>query len=453
MRIEVTVSEQGSTSGEFAPVMVSCPLLDLETNLDLNYSSLYKRFGIPNSVSLDLLFLASVVYVTDKMIPRSSAYDAWTREFSIIIPVENTRLFSDAQHKINACLSFLTGDIWQIQFESLSSNLVRPKRRRQRRRRHTRRVTNPAAVCLFSGGADSLTGAIDWLETNPDAGLLLVGHYDGDVSGPKSEQKALYSILTEAYPNRLELLQNRVGQKPKGEDSNFRSRSFLFLALGLLVSRECSNTMSLPLIMPENGTIALNIPLTPSRRGSCSTRTTHPYFIKCIQNISQQLGITNTIHNPLSNKTKGEIFSDCENIPLLYQAISKSCSCAKHGHRRNWIHMQATHCGICMPCVYRRAALHKIGRDNEEYGRDFCTGELDIEEHGCGSMANDVRACITFIRKGYSHQAIARMLLGNGRIPFEQIEQSADLVSRAMIEIRTLVRDKGNAMLKRNAGV
>ena len=61
------------------------------------------------------------------------------------------------------------------------------------------------------------------------------------------------------------------------KETTLRSRSFLFISMAVLVADSISQEM--PVFIPENGTISLNFPLTPSRRSSCSTRTTHPHFL------------------------------------------------------------------------------------------------------------------------------------------------------------------------------
>ena len=62
-----------------------------------------------------------------------------------------------------------------------------------------------------------------------------------------------------------------------------------------------------PIASSRNGTIALNVPLSPSRRGSCSTSTAHPYYVAQLQKIFSLVGIGNLIVNPLLAKTKGEV--------------------------------------------------------------------------------------------------------------------------------------------------
>ena len=45
------------------------------------------------------------------------------------------------------------------------------------------------------------------------------------------------------------------------------------------------------LIIPENGLISLNIPLAYTRTGTSSTRTTHPHYMKMLQELIAELGL------------------------------------------------------------------------------------------------------------------------------------------------------------------
>ena len=84
-----------------------------------------------------------------------------------------------------------------------------------------------------------------------------------------------------------------------------RSRSLLYLALGLAAAAGFG--AATPLIIPENGWISLNPPLTANRLGSCSTRTTHPYFLEQLTGLWRAAGLANPLVNPYQGLTKGEI--------------------------------------------------------------------------------------------------------------------------------------------------
>jgi 7-cyano-7-deazaguanine synthase in queuosine biosynthesis len=307
----------------------------------------------------------------------------------------------------------------------------------------------PAAISLFSGGLDSLVGVIDWLERNPDKQLLLTGHHDKQMGGPFGDQKNLLPGLKAAYPQRLHATLVRVGNDGESPEITLRGRSLLFIALAVCVAS--AYKLDGPILLPENGTIALNVPLSPSRRGSCSTRTAHPYYVAKLQHVFSGVGINNPIVNPMEGKTKGEVARQCLNPALLASLFNASVSCAKRGHKREW-KRSATGCGRCMPCIYRRAALHSAGLDSESYGLDFCKGEVnfnDVSETGPA----DLRACMSFLRIHHGSDEIKRILLANGTLEIGKMNEYAGLVARAFDEIRQLLRDKAQKEIRRMAGI
>lgn len=445
MHIQVNVSASEATKFEFAKVQLECRELGLTSHLDFDFLTLRNSCGIPSNIALDFLFIATIVYSADKLIPRRSAQDNWTREMEMDLPVENVSIWNRVKDELQAMLSFLTGDYWSFNFYNLNCNLNRPKNSS----RNTTNSLDANTVSLFSGGLDSLIGAINWLEANRTGNIILASHYDPRVPGPLSDQNALLEVLKPIYGERIKSLQIKVGQYPSGRETTFRSRSILFIALGIYTA--CSISQNTPLIIPENGTIALNVPLTPSRRGSCSTRTTHPFLLSSIRSILNNIGIINPISNPYEYKTKGECVEECLNRTALIEAIQRSRSCAKSGHTRNWINRGAKGCGRCMPCIYRRAALHKLNLDTEVYGRDICSGEVDLESTKLSAI--DFRACVDFLKRDFPRERIARMLLSNGKVEIASLLEYTDVVSRAMDEIRVLIRDKANENIKRRCGI
>lgn len=446
MIIEINVNPKESTRSEFAPVNISCGSASLSSSIDIDFSTLLDKCAEPTNLAVDFLFVSAVIYCIDKLIPRSISIDNWTRQLQVEIPVSDPDLWNQNAENFNSAISFLTGDFWNISYRDLECNLVRPKKVRYR----LFPLETPDAVSLFSGGLDSLIGAIDWLESNPEGTIKLVSHYDPDVAGPKSDQKRLIGELKEYYGNRISYVQVRVGQTPSGGEATFRSRSIIFIGLGIYVASSVGENISL--IMPENGNIALNVPLTPSRRGACSSRTAHPFFLNSIGKEIQDLGFQNRIINPFELKTKGECVEQCFNQSVLRNLASISVSCAKRGrHKIHSINRSARQCGRCMPCIYRRAALHKIGLDTEDYGRDICKGEVDLESNQ--KLVDDFRAYVSFISRNPSRDEISSLLLANGNLDISLLPHYGDLVFRALEEIRALLRDKATGRVLRQTGI
>ena len=419
--------------------------------VDIEYSKL-AVFARPQPKAIDFLLLSASVYAMDKVIHRSTAVDIWTRELTLHLPVSDPVAWQSVQAELNTCLSFLTGDNWTIEFSAQGSAPLRPRRRRRRSRRPVVPPPTGDAVSLFSGGLDSLIGVIDWLEQPPPRHLLLVGHHDPHVPGPYSDQQALLEPLRQSYQGRIKSVLARVSHSQEVIDETeitLRGRSLIFVALGVFVASALGPNV--PLLIPENGTIALNVPLTPSRRGSCSTRTAHPYYLSALSQILARVGLTNPISNPLENKTKGEAIAQCRNQAFLNTVAHLAVSCAKRNRRMHWKRRQAKSCGYCMPCIYRRAAMHSVGWDDEVYGDDICAGEVNLDD--AGETPNDLRACFSFLNRKATNVEIATMLMANGRLDPPRLRAYSAMVSRTMDEIRALLRAKASPEIRRLAGI
>jgi hypothetical protein len=448
MIIEARVHPTSKTNG-FADTYLHLDGGAAVARLDVGYNDTGAPGGAESAHAADFLLLASVIYGIDKIVSRDLATDNWTRDFEVQIPVSAPESWTAASEPLHDALCFLTGDVWRLHFDRLKSPLARVSNRR--------RLPDPHAdaIALFSGGLDSLIGAIDWLELH-DGRLLLVGHHDGDVPGPMSDQQRLLKPIRELYRRRTAGVFARVGITEAGAELTYRSRSLLFLALAMQPAARVAPGM--PIYIPENGNIALNVPLNPARRGSCSTRTAHPYFLKQLNAALSIVGLQHPIVNPLASLTKGECASNCRNGKLLELTYPMSASCAKRGHRKSWTRRHARQCGRCMPCIFRRAALHVVDWDDEEYGTDICAGEVPVSYDralggGPPEGANDLRAVLAFIRAQPSTIEIGRRLLSNGSLDVDELPKAAALVERAMEEVRQLLRDKAVPSVRRQAGI
>lgn len=424
--------EAPRTPGAFARVTLHVPDGGPPCELRVDTLPLADLGTPPSDEALELVLLGAVVYALDRRLERAKAVDAWTRDFAFALPVASPQRWTPLKTMLDRCLGFLSGDRWDISFTSRDIDLLHAL--------DDESLTSPNAdaASLFSGGLDSLIGVVDHLQADPSHRLLLVGHHDPRLPGPFGDQKATLKHITRAYPDRTRPLLLSVGAS-SGVDTTLRSRSFLFLALGLYAAAALGDRA--PLLIPENGMIALNVPLTPSRAGSCSTRTAHPHYLTMMQELAKGLGFTNPLVNPLEAKTKGECVLDCCNSAMLSDALEDTTSCAKRGHKSTWLRRDAKQCGRCMPCIYRRAALHRVDLDHEIYGRDICAGEVDPSS--VNAYADDLRACLTFLERHSSPEDIADLLVASGALDVSRLEAYAGLVSRAMDEIRTLLLDKG----------
>ena len=148
-----------------------------------------KSVGIfPSEAALDLLVVAALIQAADTRISRDSeSQDAWTREIQIVAPVSDPDRWNAVAHMLKTMLDFLSGDLWNFQFRARPREFasIIPLR------------TSEAppnrfdSLSLFSGGLDSLIGAIDLLESGSTP--LLVSH--AGESATSGAQKACLAGL------------------------------------------------------------------------------------------------------------------------------------------------------------------------------------------------------------------------------------------------------------------
>jgi len=338
--------------------------------------------SVPSSPAVDFLHFGMAVYAADRCILREYADDRWERNINLYVPVAEPARWEPAQPLLEEALGFLSGDRWRISFRESSY----PYRLGQAA------PGSRQTVCLFSGGADSLVGAIDLLEAGRD--VIFVGHYAGGTS--HCPQSRLQRVLQDNYACEGSFLYFNV-MPPNIPGIEFemtmRTRSLLFLSLGVatVMTAACEGA----LYVPENGLISLNVPLTPSRMGSLSTRTTHPHFMGIMRRVLQTVQIPVSLEQPYRFKTKGEMLAECRNQDVLSQCGPLSMSCSHPDQRRLRGLTPGQHCGYCLPCLVRRAAFHKAGIPDAPYdyapsdGGDYSAVMIAIERFKRGSNRQD----------------------------------------------------------------
>lgn len=452
MKVNITIPK--ARKGKFSEIKLGYKKEeneDIQVLLNVDFQNLYEFTRKKNGIGFDVFLIGCFVYGIDILLPRKSfSVNGWSREIEVEFPVESLDLFNGGKNELEQLLSFLTGDYWQISFiqRDVTPLFVNTKNvyPNDYRKSHKR-------ISLFSGGLDSLIGVIDQLAKSKDR-MVLVSHYDATFKGAKSDQDKIDKILYKKYSHYY-LLQTRVdleGYDINGNKINtettLRSRSFLFLCQAVFVASSIEDRIEI--LIPENGTISLNHPLTPSRRSSCSTRTAHPYYLIKVIDFISKLGLNHHIKNEYEMKTKGEMLEECIDKDILRATYKKSCSCAKRGTRKDIrdVMTGTNHCGICMPCIYRRVALHRIGIDDEVVGTNlFNPQKYPLEK------LPDVPAFLDYMRNPLSIEDIEKNLLINGTLPLNKVEQYASVVFRTRSQIIDWIKDKGSVEIKKKLGI
>jgi 7-cyano-7-deazaguanine synthase in queuosine biosynthesis len=396
----------------------------------------------PTREGADLLLLGAGVYCADRTAPRRVSADAWTRHLSLRLPVADSKAWRDARW--TTALGFLTGDRWELDPHSSSRHPLAgvpgvPK---------SRTPLGVDAVCLFSGGLDSLCGAIDLLEAQPDRRLCLLSHHEGGQAS--TAQQTLYSALVSHYgTDRIQLRRlylrpapaNRWQARPlpPSREHTTRSRSMLFLSTALAMATACGPEV--PVHVPENGFIGVNVPLTRARVGSLSTRTTHPHFMELLTSAARITGVPNTVINPYRLTTKGEMLAQSRNLSLLRRLAPDSLSCA-HPETARYVGRPQGNCGYCFPCLIRRAALAHVGWDHDSsYSWDVLTDDTLLDHRT--RRGADLRAVLN----GAFVDRPDRDLLRNGPVPAGEHRQFLGAWRRGLEEVRAWLADGARSKL------
>jgi hypothetical protein len=387
----------------------------------------------PTELAVDFMLVAAHVHAADTRIARASeSQDGWSREIRLVVPVSDPERWNSASPILERMLRFLTGDLWRVGFRSRPGDFVtiaEPKPK-------PLVPVDFDCVGLFSGGLDSLVGAIDILKSGSKP--LLVSHAgEGAVS---KSQEDCFSSLKDAFPtstfDRLRIWMAFRKGLIDGVDSEdtTRGRSFLFFSLG--VAAGVSLGQEFTLNVPENGLIALNVPMDPLRLGALSTRTTHPFYMARWNELLTTLDIRGRLVNPYWDKTKGEMVAACSDTSILKGIVSQSLSCSSPTKGR-WDGRPQGHCGYCLPCLIRRASL--LGDDPTSYGlKDLRKSTLDTT-HAEGQQVRSFQLAARRVAKRPELAGILIHKPGPLKDYPDRLDAYADVYRRGLAEVDRLL--------------
>lgn len=338
-------------------IMIEISLVPGDVNRMLKtgiYQDLKDKGLTPENTMYDLLHLALAMYTIDQTVSRqANGFQGWSRYITVHFPVNDKTLWDQVKTMLENYIGFLSGDKWEFEFRQ--NETIRTFQHQL--------VKNPDSitkVSLLSGGLDSFIGAIDLLSAEEKP--YFISHYKTGTES--STQEKIYNALEAkfgkgSFKNQKFYVQPNQQNKLAEKENSSRARSLLFICLGLT----CANCLgdTIEMVLPENGLISLNIPLTKTRLSSHSTRTTHPFFVDGLNKIINTLGIQNKIVNPYRFKTKGEMMVECRDFKFLMAHDNQTISCSHPENSRYAGKAPGLNCGYCVPCLIRQAAEHRAG--------------------------------------------------------------------------------------------
>ncbi|MFC3205620.1 hypothetical protein [Aquamicrobium soli] len=320
------------------------------------------------AVLADALEIAAYVYSADRLVRRGNSTqsrmgEAWRRDLHFKIPVRRPDIWQTDEvcSSLTRALGFLSEDDFSFEFVAgrdtsglqLYLGYSDPAARK----------IIPDEVLLFSGGLDSLAGAVAGL-IGKHKKLILVSHRSA-THVAKHQTELVQELRNRTAPRSLDHVSLRV-HKGDAEPVEFtqRTRSFLFYTLGMAVARMHDiDTLN----VAENGVTTFNIPIAENVLGSRASRTTHPRVLAQFSELfSLILERPAKIVNRNLWHTKYELVTsiaenDCADL------IPQSTSCASV---RN-LSMSGKPCGVCSQCVERRFSILAAGLDGCESPDDY----------------------------------------------------------------------------------
>jgi 7-cyano-7-deazaguanine synthase in queuosine biosynthesis/DNA-binding winged helix-turn-helix (wHTH) protein len=333
-------------------------------------------------VFVDLLEVAAFVYAADQALtrggPKEIDYgDKWRRHLRFEIPVRQLDIWArpDVRDALRDVLSFLLDDHeFEFGFRRLTDapNLdaylfdsVEASGK-----------VDCEEVILFSGGLDSLGGAVQEI-LQGHRKVVLVGH--NSVSKVVRRQReladAIGNMVNERRLRPVHVPVNVNKGKRLGREFTQRSRSFLFMAIAAPVAQLFGRER---IRFYENGVTSLNLPISLQIIGGRTSRTTHPRVLRSFEQLLTLLaGHPFEVENPFQWQTKIDLLRQIK--AAGHAALCASAVSCGHTIRQTIEH---PHCGRCSQCVDRRLCALAAGLNNEEdppgrYASDVLTGPRD----------------------------------------------------------------------------
>ncbi len=352
---------------------------DQNVNLRLTDATRALVSALPDLL-IDLLELAAYVYCADQRASRgteklSMAGAAWRRKLHFVVPVRRRDIWESAAVReiLKAMLSYLSDDVYVIEF--VDSHAPAEQAQSYFEFAESSYGFQADDVVLFSGGMDSLAGAVESLVGGRR--LVLVGHH----SAPKVvnvQTELVQELRQRGFASQLfHVTVNVTNTGVNPVEPTQRTRSFLFASLAFVLARMFGRD---GFTFYENGVVSLNLPIAADVLGARATRTTHPKAIRNFERFFSALVDRDiAIETPFLWLTRKEVIERLE-ATGHGNLLAKSVSCA---HPIGWT-KEVRHCGTCSQCIDRRFAVLAAGAEHHDvqdgYRVDLLTGDRRYEE-------------------------------------------------------------------------
>ena len=346
------------------------------------------RLGLPDFVRsvnylpdrcLDLLEIAAYVFAADRLTPRGSReaveYQSWSRSIHFIVRVRDHEFWSQSSvcEALEAALRFATGDqgykfTFQAGHATPPTNLFDSED-------FSMEHDGDLSIMLFSGGIDSLAGAVQRLEQTSE-NVCLVSHLSQ--VGTIRTQRGLASALRENYRGRISPYQFKTHLQGVGrKEETQRSRPFLYGSIAFALATAFGRDR---FYVYENGVTSLNFARRDDLINARASRTTHPQTVGRLAYLFSIIA-----ERPFFIDTPFMWYTKSDAVEYLKESghghlLPSSVSCS-HTYNSG---PNATHCGECFQCLDRRIGIYGANAnelDNESlYATNIITSSIPSTE-------------------------------------------------------------------------
>ena len=380
--VDTALEDNLTNAGPYDFFGLSTPSKE-ERRYHLDDSRLVSPYGhtLPTTLA-DLLDIAAGVMWADrnfkrpKMQARRGTFRqnrGWVRHIRLPLGVRNPDIWNSASVKatLEHLLAWLTEDRWELSFEQQKFL----KRESDIKPGLFESPVSDALVILYSGGLDSLAGAVRLLQAYPSQSVVLVSatsprlqHIVSIHAAKLQDEFGTDRVKHAPVPFHLLWEKSKYGEKTQ------RTRGFLFLTFGVAEAIACNAPR---VFACENGVGMLNLPLNRAQLGAQHTRSMHPQTLVEMNHLLSLLGFNVRCEAPHLFRTKGELCADLRDAGLgRLCAFTISCDSFPL-HRSRKSPSTEIHCGKCTSCLLRRQAIFasRLQQDDAQvpYEYDVCT--------------------------------------------------------------------------------
>lgn len=332
----------------------------------------------------DLIDIALAAYVVDRSQQRPGARETaagrtWGRAIAVRVGVRDVAFWRGQNSPLSGLLQWLTDDDWNLDFVAptaaplgieVAQRLALP-------------FDGADRVALFSGGLDSLAGALMAL----DAGrrpLLLSIETNSRMS---ATQRSLRRLLREDWPSSVSASVLIELHGAEASEPSQRARAFLFLALAGAVASSCDLEV---VEVYENGIGAIGLPYLATQEGAHTTKAMHPHTLcRFAALVTSVAGRPIRYVNPSLWSTKSELCRLLAPGQRQLIPVSESCDTA-FSYRGDGVHR----CGICTSCLLRRQALCAAGLEDLDARQPVRT---DVTALGCNAIPSATASLLAML--------------------------------------------------------